>query len=38
MQHLHPCCRPGNLVQDSVSVMATITPDYFKSFHKFGEA
>lgn len=33
----HPAvCRPGNLVQDSVSVMATITPDYFKNFHKFG--
>ncbi|PRW60711.1 glycoside hydrolase family 16 [Chlorella sorokiniana] len=28
--------RPGNLVQDSVSVMATITPDFFTSFHKFG--
>lgn len=28
--------RPGNLVQDSLSVMATLTPSYFNSFHKFG--
>lgn len=28
--------RPGNVVQDSVSVMATLAPTFFNSMHKFG--
>lgn len=28
--------RPGNLVQDSLSVMATLGPQHFQGFHKYG--
>lgn len=29
-------CRPGNLVQDSASVMATLDEKFWKSYHRFG--
>ncbi len=32
----HPQPRPGNVVQDSVSVMATLNTSHFTSYHKFG--
>lgn len=28
--------RPGNLVQDALSVMATLTPNFYQAYHKFG--
>lgn len=31
-----PPRRPGNLVQDSLSVMATLDAKFYNSFHKFG--
>ncbi|PSC69716.1 Beta-glucan synthesis-associated SKN1 [Micractinium conductrix] len=36
LNEMRALIRPGNVVQDSVSVMATLDEKYFSSFHKFG--